>query len=65
MQDLLKKIAQADKTEIEPLLKAVLKRYAELYPDWEMSTISLLKTSDRNEQLSSAIALLEQMKHMP
>ena len=55
-------IAQADEIEIEKLLKAVLRRYAVLYPDWEISTISLQKSSDRNEQLDRMIAMLQRMK---
>lgn len=35
MLDLVEEIAQADGVEIERLLKAVLQRYAVLFPDWE------------------------------
>ena len=62
MCDVMKAIAQADGVEIEKLLKAVLKRYAVLYPDWEVSTVSIQKTSDRNEQLDRMIAMLQNMK---
>jgi hypothetical protein len=63
--DLIKEIAKADEFEIEALLKAVLQRYAELFPDWEISTISIEKSSDRNEQLDRMIALLQQLKKAP
>lgn len=58
----VEKIAQANEAEIEQLLKAVLQRYAELFPDWEVSTISLQKTSDRNEQIDRLIETLEKMR---
>ena len=62
MLDLVEEIAQADGVEIEKLLKAVLQRYAVLFPDWELSTVSLQKSADRNEQLDRMIAVLEKMK---
>lgn len=62
MINLIEKIAQADSVEIEMLLKAVLARYAELFPDWEISTISLQKSSDTDEQLDRMIAMLQKMK---
>ena len=62
MYDFAEEIAQADALEIEKLLKAVLQRYAVLYPDWEISIISLEKGSDKNEQLDRMIAMLQKMK---
>ena len=62
MGDLTQKIAQASEGEIEKILKAVLQRYAELFPDWELSVISVEKNADKNEQFDSMIALLEKMK---
>ncbi len=62
MLNLVEEIAQADVFEIERLLEAVLQRYAVLFPDWEVSTISLEKSSDRNEQLDRVIATLQNMK---
>ena len=63
MLDLWKEIAQADEMLLSKLLKAVLKRYEELFPDWEISTISVEKCSDINEQLDRMITMLEQMKN--
>lgn len=62
MPDLVKEIAKADRAEIEKLLTAVLQRYAVLFPDWEVSTISLQKSTDRNEQIDRVIAMLQKMK---
>lgn len=61
-RDLVEEIAAADAAEIEKLLKAVLQRYAVLFPDWEVSTISLQRSSHRNHQLDQIIAMLQQLK---
>ena len=60
--NLVEGIARSDKAQIEKLLKAVLQRYAQLFPDYEVSTISLKKGTDRNQQIDQIIALLQQMK---
>ncbi|MBE6916954.1 MAG: hypothetical protein E7470_03480 [Ruminococcaceae bacterium] len=65
MRDLVEEIAYANEVEIEELLTAVLDRYAELFPNWEISTISLKKSSDRTEQLDRMIQLLQEMKTSP
>lgn len=62
MNDLVEEITQADECEIEELLKAVLQRYAVLFPEWEVITISLDKNSDRDEQLDRIINMLQKMK---
>ncbi len=65
MFDLVEEIEKADEMELDSLLKAVLRRYAVLFPDWEVSTISLQKSCDRNEQLDRIIELLHNMKSLP
>lgn len=62
MFDLAGEIAKADEVEVEELLKAVLRRYAELFPGWELSTISLQKSADPNEQIDRVIEVLQKMK---
>ena len=62
MLDLAKEIARADADEIDRLLKMVMARYAELFPGWELSILSLPKCADRNEQLNGIIQLLQGMK---
>jgi len=62
MCDIEKAIAQADAYELDKILKAVLKRYAELFPDWEVGTISLQKSADRNKQIDRMITMLQNMK---
>lgn len=60
--DLVEAISKASDVEITELLTAVLQRYAALFPDWEISTFSLEKSADRNEQLDRVIATLQSMK---
>ena len=48
--------------EIGDMLQAVLERYRELYPNWDISTISLEKAVDKTEQLNRIIALMEKLK---
>ena len=62
MEGLLKRISAANEDEVEVLLKAVLARYGQLYPDWEISTISVRRDRDRAKQLDNTIRMLEQMK---
>lgn len=65
MNDLVEEIAEAGKEEIGELLEAVLDRYAVLYPDWNVSTISLQKSGNRDEQLDRMIAMLQNLKVSP
>ena len=62
MLDLLDAIKKANGEEMDEILKTVLFRFGELYPEWEISTVSVLKSEDRNEQLDRMIMLLQKMK---
>ena len=62
MRWLLQRIREAKTEDIQDILQAVLERYRELYPDWDISILSLDKREDRNEQLERTVALLEKMK---
>ena len=62
MFELIKEIKNANSKEIISILNAALSRYSVLFPDWEISTISVFKSEDRNEQLDRMITLLEKMK---
>lgn len=62
MNDLLRQIAQVKESEIADVLLTVLRRYGELFPDWEVSTISINKYENRNEQIDQIIQMLEKMK---
>ena len=63
MHDLLAGIAQANETEISDLLQAVIRRYAQLFPQWELGTISIEKSGDRNAQIDQMILVLQSMKN--
>ena len=62
MDELLSRIAQANDMEIGDILAAVLRRYGELFPEWEVSTFSLKKEIDRNRQIDETIQMLRRMK---
>lgn len=57
--NLLEKIKHADSDDMNDILLAVLARYRELFPEWEISTVSIEKKGDRNQQLDSIIELLK------
>lgn len=62
MSDLVEKIAQAKADELEMLLRAVLQRYSDLFPDWEITTVSFQKAKDKNAQIDQFIELLTRLK---
>ena len=62
MTKTIQEISQAQDFEIEEMMTALLKRYRELYPDWEVSVISLKKKDDRNRQIDEVIQFLEKLK---
>lgn len=62
MKEILEKIGSADENQIQTLLMAVLRRYGQLYPDSEISVISLEKNGNQNSQLDDMIRLLQNMK---
>lgn len=55
-------IEQANAVEITELLDAVLLRYQALFPEWEISTVSVEKVGDRNEQIDRIIRSLQNMR---
>lgn len=62
MQEILTKIAQADAYEAEVLLEAIWKQYCALHTDWELSILTLQKSTDPNEQLDRIIEMLVKRK---
>ena len=46
MKEILEKIGSAEGNQIQALLMAVLRRYGQLYPDSEISVISLEKNGN-------------------
>ena len=65
MDDILNIIYKANREQTAILLDAVLARYNELYPDWEIETIAIQKSQDRIEQINRSIAVLERLKNLP
>lgn len=65
MHDLTEEISKASESEIVEILDAALERYRYLFPNWEISTISLDKDADRNRQLDRIIQVLQKMKTSP
>lgn len=59
---IIHEISRAKAEELDELLQAVLKRYREVYPDWEIITVSLEKAVDKKEQQDRIIRLMEKMK---
>ncbi len=55
-------IAQADAAQAERILNAVLQRYHQLYPNWEISTLALEKGKNRSSQIDGIIAMLQRIK---
>ena len=55
-------IKKAEPEELNDILLAVLARYREVFPNWEVMTVSLEKAGDKNEQMDRLIGLLENMK---
>ena len=62
MMSIIEQVKSAKAEEMSDLIFAVKWRYQELFPDWELDFICFEKAVDKNEQLDSAIALLEKMK---
>ena len=62
MLDVLDYIEKANEEELEQVLKATGKRYGVLFPNWEMSVISVEKNTDRNAQIDEIIKMLKEMK---
>ena len=55
-------IKTAKPEELDQILQAVLARYREVYPDWEIMFLSLDKKENKKKQIDSIIALLNQIK---
>lgn len=62
MEKIIQRISQAQDHEIPEMMAAILKRHKELFPNWEMSLVSIEKTGDRNKQIDEMIQLLEKLK---
>lgn len=62
MTKIIQAISQARDFEVEEMMTALLKRYGEVFPNWQVSIISIEKTRDRNKQIDKVIRFLEKLK---
>ena len=62
MKELLDKIKTVESKSIDLVMHAVLERYRELFPDWDINVISVDKCDDRNAQLDQIIDLVQKLK---
>ena len=58
----LQKIQNANPNEAERYLNAIVKRYSVLYPDWDLTMVSLQKSDDKNEQIDRIISFIESLR---
>ena len=49
--NLINEINNTDRSNINDVLNAAINRYRQLYPDWEISLISIEKESDRDSEI--------------
>lgn len=62
MDETIEKLGKATVDELDLFLKAVLQRYGERYLDWEICTLSLQKSEDRNTQLDRLINMINNLR---
>jgi len=60
--DLAERIAKVNEDEIQIAVRAIMRRWEELFPDWEINIVCIDKSADRNEQIDRDIALLESLR---
>ena len=65
MENIYDEIAKVSAYDINDVLDAVLSRYSELFPGWDICTYSIEKTGSRNEQIDRTINFLEKLKTFP
>ena len=65
MQEILNQISCANEDQISILLDAVLERFHEVYPQWDIGTITIRKSGNIEEEVDRTIALLERLKRLP
>ena len=60
--DILEKIESLSSAEIVDAMDAAIRRYQQLFPEWEITVFSLHRKEDRNAQIDECIQLLEKLK---
>lgn len=64
LAELLERIYCADEEEINPIINAVTERFSEIWPEWELLTLSI-HGNDRESHiraLQGSLALLNKIK---
>ena len=62
MDDMIEYISKICVDLLPELLMAVIKRYHEAFPDWDISTVTIHKDGTAYEQISRMIELLERLR---
>ncbi len=62
MRIIEKYILKAKGKALERIQRALVTRYAQIYPGWEIYYISIEKSQDRNEQIDQVIEFLNRLK---
>ena len=62
MNNLIEQIKKVGEDDINDVVETAVQRYNELFPKWEIQTVSILKSEDRVEQINRAICVLETLK---
>lgn len=62
LEDILQKISSAAPSEINSMTHALLMRYSDLFPDWEIAFLSIPKGDKPNKQLSEIIEFLVSLR---
>ena len=65
MENIFDLIKEIPAYEINNVVNAVVRRFGELFPDWEIGTYSFEKKGNRNEQIDRLISILEKLKTFP
>ena len=60
--DIFELIDAVEQKDISVVFDAVLSRYKQLFPEWEMVFFTLDKTKNKNEQLDRIIDFLNHLK---
>lgn len=57
----LKRIARMDAGEMDAIIQSVVRRYGELFPEWELAWVSLPKNDAqaRTEQIQRLLAFVQ------
>lgn len=62
MDTIMTQIHKADSDQIYLLLEAVHERFRVLFPDWEISTVTIEKSGNQNEDINRILAVWNSVK---